>query len=332
MTPKYVADTPGVLTALYVQRPWPLSGENIYDAKKELLKLGEYQVTYQEIDATKSVDGHVVSLVPNRRFETFVNELDLVLDGVEKLSGIVKSLAIVVGKTVVDSLDAEDLETQIRTNAVLFGRRFGIEAGKLFVPLVMAPVHSNNLLYVRGKQAIAVRVEFHENVSPGVADGARLFGCTYAVRESGIARTTSYALVTVRNQIANVRTSKKPRPGAHANEVILRLDGPVALIYFWGCDKSKITNVILKLNGYDFYNGGLCALEHFKKSRGFDFEPVAIFLSDDRVAGPHGSIPDFSRVDYATLVVETTDDTEADLFVVGLSLLRMTFSSGTYKV
>lgn len=72
------------------------SDEKLYDAKKALLESG-YQFAYQAIDTAKRVEERVVSFEVLRGVYELINDLDLVLDGVETLSRVVRSVSIQVG-------------------------------------------------------------------------------------------------------------------------------------------------------------------------------------------------------------------------------------------
>ena len=258
----------------------------------------------------------------------FVNDLDLILCGVDSVKNVVEMIDVEVGGQRFDRLGVkEDLDTQIRVNSAFFGRRYGTVGNKLFVPLTLAPLHSTDLVRTSAYHKVSIYVRFCDDASQTVIDGARLAGCVYSV-DAPLRKTLFSELhefVTFQNQYGGVETLRRGR-----NEIELSLSNPAAAIFFWGFDKKLVTNVKLTLNDKPFYDGDVETLDDFKLARGMDVDPVTIFFSQDDTATPHRSSVNFSRIDHAKLIIETTDVTETNLYVVTLNPHPGKYVSGMY--
>ena len=326
----------GASVALFSKSPretWLLN-DKFADATRTLLGGSFYQVVYR---------GNIASHSQNRVLSTgtrlvafqllpecgdFVNRVDLILDGVDSVKNVLKRIDVNVGYHRFDSLNVqEDLDTQIRVNSAFFGRRYGVVGNKLFVPLTMAPLHSTDLVRTSGTHEVRIIVHFHENASQATIDGARLAGCVYSV-DAPLRKTLfsePHEFVTFQNQYAGVETLKRGR-----NEIKLRFNYPTAAMFFWGFDKKLVTNVKLTLNALPFYDGDVETLDHFKLARGIDVDPVMIFFSQADTTTPHRSSVNFSSINNAKLIIDTTDVNDTNLYIVTLNPHPGRYANGMY--
>ena len=190
--------------------------------------------------------------------------------------------------------------------------------GKTFIPLVMAPFHENDLISPGLEFAeLFISVSFHNTACFNSMDEVQIYGNQYFLdtpaRKSDLVK--SYGFITVQNQF----TGSTPFVNGK-NTIPLNFTNILYLIYFWGFDKTKVTNVHLTFDGSTFYDGPLEPLEHKKLSRGYDVEPAMIFFSPDQVHAPSKSSTNFSRIDNPISTI-TSDEVDASMIhIVGLSI------------
>jgi hypothetical protein len=309
-----------------------------FDARKLLLR-GRYQSVYSKLDVemkAKSPGTLVFTLLP--RSTDLVNEVDLAIPnpGGAPLEALIAGIRVEVGGCRIDEIvDDVDLETHVRANcALMYGpgkRSISHINGTTFVPLAMAPFHESDLVRPSTpKHNVCVIVTLKQQ--PCDVDstaGWTLYGQRYFLSgpERTIALGKPHEFVTTQNQ------RSRPGDALGRNAVHLRFNHPVDLIYFWGFDKAKVRNVALRLNGHDYYDGSLEALEHAKRARGFgDVEPAVMFFSQSRFdERPRGAI-DFSRIDHAALYIVTDQAGDVPLHVVGLNRQPLMHKHDMYGV
>lgn len=313
---------------------------NLFDIRSQFLR-ERYQVVYHKLDVITERLRQCIKFTFKKSC-SFVNHVDLIIDNAAAapVNRILQRVVVECGGQRIDAIGGSDadIETHINTNCVLMNsgkkqkqqqRRIVHLGGKTYIPLVMAPFYDHNMAYVS--------VAFHEYcvyvtlTDDFMADfdmgkvKMELYGNAYFLDVPGIKRLReAHEFVTIQNQFCGAETM---RPGQ--NSFDLPFNHPVYLIYFWGFDKSKVTNVKLTLNGSTFYDGSLDALEYYKKCRGFgDAEPCIIFFSQDEFGEPVRSSVNFSRMDKAHLVLTTTDNEECKVYIVGLNMQPLRSMSG----
>ena len=311
------------------------TSSDTFDARKLLLR-GRYSCVYSELDAArnaKSPGTLVFTLLP--RSTDLVNEVDLAIPnpGGAPLEALIAGIRVEVGGCRVDEIvDDVDLETHVRANcALMYGpgkRTISHINGTTFVPLAMAPFHESDLVRPSTpKHEVCVVVTLKREAHSTAAWA--LYGKRYFLSgpERAIALGKPHDFVTTQNQ------RSLPGDALGRNAVHLRFSHPVDLIYFWGFDKAKVRNVALRLNGHDYYNGSLEALEHAKHARGFgDVEPAVMFFSQSRFdEQPRGAI-NFSLIDHAALYIITDQAGDVPLHVVGLNRQPLCFKCDMYGV
>lgn len=290
-----------------------------FDARDHFLKY-RHQVVYQRIEVSRS--GDLASTFAVQFKCDLINNIDLVLHNPDRkrLGDMVRWIRIVHQSTDIDCLDTPDLVTQINTNCMLFGDRRIMQFGdKLFVPLAMAPIHQNNLVSIKSTYGnLHICIEF---VAGYDSSDVEFYGNMYFLDENRPHLLgTPYEFGSLKNQFSGSQRLKKG-----VNTFVLYWNNPTFHMYFWGMDKEKVTNVKLLLNSYAYYDGSIEALEHQKASRGIptNIEPVFISFTQNKVSEPPRSYINFNRIDRIELVIESTDEVESDVYIVGLSMCRL---------
>jgi hypothetical protein len=107
------------------------------------------------------------------------------------------------------------------------------------------------------------------------------------------------------------------------------LNHPVYMKYFWGFDKSKVTNIRYEINDCIYYDGPIEPLEHIKKQRGYgECEQLMLFFSDDKFNTKPRSTINFSRLDKVVLVIETEQEEETDVYVGAFNIQGFRYMNG----
>lgn len=330
----------GVVLALCAkgaQDKWMEKSDDIFDARKQFLK-GVYQTVYAKISTAKTIKKFTSELGP-RTCLTFtltrscdlVNMLDLAIvnPGNYTINQMLHSIEVEFGGQRMDKLSVnDDIETQIKTNAALFGRSITHINGLTVIPLVLAPLHENNLVFPSSTHhELHIYVEIKKNVlSIGSMWDIELYGNIYMLNspERNALFENPHEFITVQNQYVGADRISKG-----VNEIQLCYNHPIYLIYFWGMDKTKIKNVKLLLNKGVFFDGPLQILEHQKIQRGYgQIDPVIIFLSPDNLNMPTKCSVNFSRIDYAKLVIDTEEEDPVDVHIVGLNMQTLRYING----
>jgi hypothetical protein len=236
------------------------SDDLLYNAKNKFIT-EKYQVVYHEIECDVSVNPHhrnIVKFVVKLQCD-MINMLDLVVpnkDG-KSLNTIIKSIECTLGGQRMDKICTVDIETHVKTNCALFGRKMTTINGKTYVPLTIAPLHVHNLcpLLALSIHDLVITIELHHNITDDNIDYA-LYGNNYFLATPDRRRLVegnqagTQRFITVQNQHHGEKTMRKG-----INIFDLNYNHPVYMIYFWGFDKTKVTNVKLTLNGGSFYDG-----------------------------------------------------------------------------
>ncbi len=253
-----------------------------------------------------------------------LNNVDLVLDNPDNksINDLIESIEVEIGGHRVDILRCCDMDTLINTSCAFFGRKVTHLNGRTYIPMVMAPFHYFNIISPSVKyHEIYILFVFKQKVS------YELYGNCIVLNQEDRVKFFENELkfMCVQHQIIY----DEPFVGGK-NKYYLGFNHPVPLIFFWGFDKSKVTNIKLTLDENVFYDGPLEPLEHFKLSKGFDIEPVVIWFSHAKFHKPDFASLNFSRIDKAILEIDTTDDTKRDINIVGYNYQPGTYRNGMY--
>lgn len=316
------------------QDEWMDYPSEVFDAKRHLLQNYDYRVFYSKIDTIKET--HVCERTKRNTilFKVqpncdFINMLDIVVPNLNNapINSILRRVEVEFGGHRMDIMNVTDIETQIRTNAALFGRSINTINGKIFIPLTMAPFHENNVvnpstLY----HQLSIWVDLHDEYYE-LRDAIELYGNVYYVNVSDKRQylNTGYDMVTTQNQFCGEEIMKKG-----VNKFKIRFNHPMYLMYFWGFDKTKVKNIKLMLNDkVAFFNGPVEILEHTKINKGFgSLEPIMLFFSPDKPCTRTKSILNFSRIDNAYIEIDTDQEDETPMYMVGINMQSLRCSCG----
>lgn len=306
----------------------------LFDMQKCILANSDHHTLYQKIEATlnykQNKQDPYTTLSLTKGPYDMVNQLDLVIDnpdGTLAIHALIKKIIVEIGGQRIDQFYAADLETQINTTAALTNREpIRHVLGKTFVPLAMAPFHRNNLVFAKPKNHdVQIMVYWTDAASDGgKAPEVELYGHAFYLAE--ISKHV-HEFMTVQNQCVDTYTLKKG-----INVLDNRyFNHPLYLIYFWGFDKTKVKRVRYLINKQVYYDGSLAALEHLKTVYGFGHVvPTILFFSPDRLGQATSSSINFSRIDYAELEIETDQDDEPTVHLVGLNAHPLRYVCGMY--
>lgn len=150
-------NTTGMMTALSLkgaQDKYMKASPELFDCRRKSYMKGTYQTMYKILDTEKKLVNN--KLTGNYQIEfkvertcDLINMIDLVIHNPANLSlnDLIKSVTVEIGGQRMDRLGVtSDIETQIRTNATIFNRVVSTINGSTFIPLVIAPLHDNNLI------------------------------------------------------------------------------------------------------------------------------------------------------------------------------------------
>jgi hypothetical protein len=275
------------------------------------------------------------------------------------LDRIIRRIRVEIGGQCIDSLSAAGgLETQINTTCALMGsphRRVRVVGGKMFVPLALAPFHDSDMavLLAHRHHELTVHVSLHADYDAyaiadglggggGVAstyssrpcDGWELYANQY-VLDTPARRALHHKLqehFTLQSQYAAPAYTRAetldPEAGVDRFRFKLNFNHPIHLIYFWGIDATKVTRVALELNGAAVYDGCIEALHNLQRARGLDVEPTILFFNQAPLHLHSTATINFSRIDRAELVIETTEDVPRTVHIVALNTQPIRYMEG----
>lgn len=328
----------GVLLAVVAkgtQDKWieDASSINLFDAHKQLLK-SKYQVVYTQLP-TKTPKwcnkNKILSMTMIISCD-LINEVDLVLFNPYKLplNDILSSIELHFGDYCIDRILSDDVQTQILTNCDLWNRKMSHVKDTTFIPLTIAPLHPNNLAFpstLHHEMTISVtfKEKYTQSVGENVSKHVSLYGNMYMVEPSArrILFEEGHTIVTIQNQYTGAEILHYG-----VNSFKIHYNHPVTLLYFWGCDISKIKNVKLLLNNAPFYDGPVEPLIHKQRQRGVSTDVVVMYFTNDDLTSCTNSSINFSRIDDSKLVIDTHEEEESLIYVVGLNMQPLRYMSG----
>lgn len=319
----------GLLTALHAfgaQDKW--FSDSAFDGKKQLLANQQYKSAYGKLDAERKVSGHWLNFTVSRQCD-LINKVDLVIPSKFYINNVIRKIEVTFGGQRIDVLSvAEDIETQIKTNAIIFKRTISTIGDKTFIPLVMAPFHDNNLVFPSSQwHRLVIMVQLQKDFFDKHPDQSfndfELYGHRYMVGDKTKLFDYGHEFITVQNQYSGAEPLKKG-----INSIKLNYNHPVYLIYLWGFDKSKVQHVRLLLDGVTFLDASIADLEHQKACRGFaHVKPLMLFLSENDPGEHTKTTVNFSRIDQAILEIDTLEES-APMYGVGLNIQPLRYSQG----
>ncbi len=320
---------------------------NRFDAKKCLLKDVHHQRIYMKVDcnvATKETQSGIAYTFEMKKVCDLLNNVDLYIHnfgsaGTGSVNDLIKRIEVVVhGHQRIDRIE-NDIETIINTNAELFrsNRKIRLFGDTLIVPLHVAPFHDCNL--------VSPSLEYHRlevNIVCTRKLDMELYADCYYIdnpHRRRILYDERQEFVTVQHQSYWNRDPGVVRHGK--NTFRLNFTHPVHCIYFWGFDKTKVRRITLNLNDLKnpdyphlsenppiYYDGDITPLEYYKMGKGITAEPIMIFFSDMDMYNRPQSTVNFTRLDNPVLTIETDQEEETPLNLVGLNIHAFHTSCG----
>lgn len=341
-----------------------------FNAKEYLLKNINYNRVYKPLVHTQSnyisintkLDTYVYTLKPSC---DLFHKVDIYFPITKscKLKDFLFGIDIEIGGQRIDKIFNKhnekekgkhhigSIETILNINADLFGsqRKVQYTDSHIIVPVYLAPFYDTNLIPFPKHHDIRIRLEGSFETYCDM-EKLEIFAECYYVEDTyqKIINDMKHEFLTFQNIIHydyHLMVLKKGR-----NEVRLNFNHPVYCIYLWGFDKSLITRISLILNDtskfkhlFDedtmsiiptektiYYEGSIAPLEYHKQSRGITSEPVCIFFSDTKLNERPKSTINFSRLDYPTLIIETEQEDEPDIYLCGLNMQGYRCMSGMF--
>lgn len=313
--------------------------ETIFNAKDVFLGKRRYQVCYTALQTTVRSDmratyfahtkvNHPVTLLKILPATgDLIGNVDLAINNPSNLpiNSLIRSISVEFGHQRFDQWAAPDLEGQIAATCALLapGRRITHNHGVSFIPLVLAPFHTNNLVFPSVKyHDLIVIVQLAEGVGECKLS---LYGSVYwlPVGVSARLQDGAHDQMTFQSQFTGAEVLKQG-----SNTFKLNFNHPVYAIYFWGFDASKVTHVAVHLDGHTFYDGSLAALEHIKASVAPSLAAAAVFFTHDPVGTHTLSSINFSRIDRPTITIETTQEEDSPFYLVGINMQPFRYQNG----
>jgi hypothetical protein len=291
-----------------------------FDAREMFLK-GRHQVIYRRIATENTLcdrdSPHRVKIRLLRDCD-LVNCIDVSVENPDgaHVFDLVKRIEVYFGGQRMDSISFRE---EYDVSCAAFGRRVMHSNGKTIFPLPMAPFHAHNLVMPASQHHdLVVYIEFADvhRVSP--VGKVELYGKAYHLDTDDRSRLhgVTHEFTTVQTQAMECARVKRGRNVINVNF----FNHPVYLQYFWGFDKSKVTNLTYEINGHPLYDGPLEPLEHHKLERRWDVDPVVMFFGDDPFDRTPRSSINFSRIDKAELIIDTSQEDEPMLYVGGFNI------------
>lgn len=279
--------------------------EDTWDVRRRFLR-APYTTVYGKLSTAVETRGerHTMIFTIQPDIADMINDLDLVLESDEldiDIGKLIGSVKVMVGNRRVDSWEGTDIKTLIDTMCAVFKRKISRHGKKMFIPLVLAPFHSHNLLSLVGLRdtPVVIQVEF----LAAVAVAAEIHGKMYFLSNGPRKAAMAYEMGIAETQWGGDHPKPMSLPYTKHR---LSFDHPISMLIFWGIDKKTIEVVKLHLNGHAIYDGPIEPLERLKEERGLaHVEPLILFFSQEGPNSPYQSTVNFSRLDSVTMVIGT---------------------------
>lgn len=304
-----------ILQSRVIKDKWFLNHPEFFDSRSEILK-NQYQVLYGPIDITVKVSDDRTKI--SYTFEPtcdLLSTLELLIHETDKIAKIETECS---GKCI----DVLKGELHIQYAQAFYNQSTTSMNSKRVVPLVLSPFYSTNMIPPMHNIRLILTLE-----EPLREFLPTLYGSKYYLSskdQKPLLITQSF--VTLQNQYLGHFNINKG-----TNRIKLLFHDQIALMYLWGLDKTKITNIKLLLNDIIYFDGPIEILEH-TKLHWINVEPIVISFSEDGFEKEPKSSINFSVIDNPVLVIETEEE-KSLIEIVGLGLLpyTMTHNSLDFK-
>jgi hypothetical protein len=265
-----------------------------------------------------------------------INNVVLVLSNPDHLSinELITSIELEIGGERTEYIGGSDIETIIRTSSELMNHEGTLQSinGKTYVPLVISPLNSDTYLplyqlqYSTVKLNIRLKNQYEHSFEP------YLMGNVFSLDSSLRKSNKEIQDITIRHECFGVSRDDglplKIKKGI--NRFRLYYNHPNVLMYFWGFQKHLVKRITLLFEGKPYFDGTYEDLEYKKISKKYKIEPSVIFFSQEPLNINSKSCINFSFLDKAELVIETTQEVETDFHVVALYKSVNKYMSGTH--
>lgn len=291
-----------------------------------------HRVSYGNIAATQRTfanisNNHTIAFYITRNQCDLISELDLVLPNPDNIQPdkfvheYIQSVTIEIGG---HRFDKAMTSTQLLTTNQLFKRYTRTINNTTFIPLSLAPFHKwTPVPPSTTYHDFVIFVEFKKHPLSSSSSPLRLCGLRYWLQQKQSDKD-AYEFITHQQQNWGPETIK-----SGVNRIQLNLNNITRMIYFWGFDKTKVTNIRFLLDDEPYYEGTIEELEHYKCVAGYPdlTDPTMIVFSNESFDKFPYSAINFSVYDKAVLEIETTEE-NAIIDIVGISINQIVWSNG----
>lgn len=300
----------------------------------------DYYIRYEKLEVGIKKLNYQVEYTIKRNNADMVNNIDLVLYDPEisyTLNQLVKRVDISVGGQRFDSLNVEDLSTQIKTTLAILepNRLISYINGKLFVPLPMSLLYKNHgiPLFLLDQHDTVITVTFNENYK--YIDQVELYGNKYFLDTEDRDSLTKeiYEFNTFQSQYCGLE-----KISVGVNTYKIWFNHLVGYIYFWGdFSWNDIENIKLCFNKEDiYYDGPLEPLIYKMSLNNFNtgsYSPIILKFTDtNNINKMWKSTYNMSRIDNSELIITLKEDAsikkDAVIHIVGLNMAAVRVMSG----
>jgi hypothetical protein len=187
----------------------------------------------------------------------------------------------------------------------------------------MAPFYDTNLIYPKTKYYdVIIQIIFYKEENIDI----ELYGNTYFLNTNNyIYVKDGYEMITIQNQYLGEKHLIKG-----INNLNLYFNHPMYLIYLWGFDKTKVKNIKIEFNNFNYYDGSIEALQNFqyyKESQ--EIDTLIIYFSQEKVGSLTTSSVNFSRIDTAKIIIDT-DEENSNIYIIGLNMQVVKYCNEMY--
>lgn len=300
-----------ILQARNIKDKWLANHPEYFNAKDELLKT-LHQELYGPIDITVKVSDDRTKITYT--FEPtcdLISTLQLFIHQNDKIAKIESECS---GQAV-DMLKGE---LHIEYASVLRSSYITSMNEKRVLPLSLAPFYCENLVPPIHDLRIIVTLEEPLKETLPVLYGTKY----YLSSRDQKTLLTPQPFITWQNQYLGKFNLNKG-----INRIKLLFHDQLALMYFWGLDKTKVSNVKLLLNDIMYFDGPVELLEH-SKLQWIEMDPVLLVFSGEGFKHENKSMVNFSVIDNPVLVIETEEE-QSHIEIVGLGVLPYTMTQNS---
>jgi hypothetical protein len=305
------------------------NNKKLFNIKSDILT-GLYQYSYRKLNLnclkTELEDGIKVTYTFKKEYIDLVNNIDIAIPDLDNLNNFIKSIKIYFNDKLVDNIDTKVLNV-LNTNSILFRRPINIIKNKVYIPLTMASIQKNNLIMQRDTKYFNLSFEIiYDSFMSEYIDQVDFFGNIYVLdkpaRDNLIYNSHEFSTIQNKqnNNIIHYGT----------NKIELKFNLQLPLIYFWGFDITKVTNIKLLLNERPYYDGTVEELMQEANNRNYKFKsplcelifdsPLCIFFSPNEIEEYTNSTLNSSLYNKIHLVIETTDTEDKCIYINALNL------------